>query len=68
VEKLKKHEEEALDDKRKKGIEGRVSLKTLERDLAEAKLVREISWHYYLNVRPTNIMSPVAIYFSVVMR
>jgi hypothetical protein len=47
VKKVEKQKEEAKDDKQKKDIEGRVTLKTLERDLAEAKWVREISWHYY---------------------
>ena len=43
VEELKKQKEEAKDDKQKKDIEGKLSLKTLERDLAGAKHVREIS-------------------------
>ena len=34
--------EKAKNDKQKKDIEGKLSLKTLERDLAEAKYVREI--------------------------
>ena len=49
VRKLKKQKKEAKDDKQKKDIEGKLSLKTLERnlayDLALAKYVREISWH-----------------------
>ena len=44
VEELNKQKEEAKDDKQKKDIEGKLSLKTLERGLAEAKWVREISW------------------------
>ena len=46
VEELKRQKWEAKDDKQKKEIEGKLSLKTLERDLALAKDVREIS--YYL--------------------
>jgi hypothetical protein len=45
VEKLEKQKEEAKDDKQKKEIDVEVSLKILERDLANAKNVREISWH-----------------------
>ena len=36
---LEKQKEEAKDDKQKKDIEGKLSLKTLERDLALAKHV-----------------------------
>ena len=43
VERLEKQKEEAKDDKQKKDIEGKLSLKTLERDLARAEFVREIS-------------------------
>ena len=43
VEELEKQKEEAKDDKQKKDVEQKLSLKTLERDLAEAKYVREIS-------------------------
>ena len=41
VEEFKRQKEKAKDDKQKKDIEGKLSLKTLERDLAEAKYVRE---------------------------
>ena len=41
VEELEKQKEEAKDDKQKKDIEGKLSLKTLESDLAHAKRVRE---------------------------
>ena len=41
VEELKKQKKKAKDDKQKKDIEGKLSLKTLERDLAHAKWVRE---------------------------
>ena len=41
MEELKRQKEEAKDDKQKKDIEGKLSLKTLERDLALAKWVRE---------------------------
>ena len=47
VEELKKQKKEAKDEKHNKDIEGKVSLKTLERDLAEAKRVRGLSWHCY---------------------
>ena len=47
VEELEKQKEEAKDDKQKKDIEGKLSLKRLERDLAKAKWVRE-------NIMPTN--------------
>ena len=43
VEKLERQKKEAKDDKQKKDIEGKLSLKTLERDLTWAKYVREIS-------------------------
>ena len=43
---LEKQKKKAKDDKQKNDIEEKLSLKTLERDLAEAKYVREISWHY----------------------
>ena len=46
VEELEKQKTEAKDDKQKKKIEGKLSLKTLERDFIEAKWVREISWQY----------------------
>ena len=41
---LERQKWEAKDDKQKKDIEGKLSLKTLERDLAKAKWVREMSW------------------------
>ena len=44
VRELEKQKEEAKDDKQNKDIEGKLSLKTLKRDLAEAKWVREMSW------------------------
>ena len=44
VKELERQKEEAKDDKQKKDIEGKLSLKMLERDLAWAKYVREISW------------------------
>ena len=44
VGKLERQKEKAKDDKQKKYIEGKLSLKMLERDLAEAKKAREISW------------------------
>ena len=47
VKELEKQKKEAKDEKHNKDIEGKVSLKTLERDLAQAKWVRELSWHYY---------------------
>ena len=43
MEELEKQKWEAKDDKQKKDIEEKLSLKMLERDLAEAKYVREIS-------------------------
>ena len=36
-------QKEAKDEKHNKDIEGKLSLKTLERDLAEAKWVRKLS-------------------------
>ena len=50
MEELEKQKEEAKDDKQKKDIEGKLSLKTLERDLAEAKWVREAILLLLLNV------------------
>ena len=44
MEELEKQKKEAKDDKQMKAIDGKLSLKMLERDLAEAKWVREISW------------------------
>ena len=44
VRELERQKKEAKDDKQKKDIEGKLSLKTLERDLAKAKWVREMSW------------------------
>ena len=44
VEELERQKKEAKDDNQEKDIERKLSLKTLERDLAEAKWVREISW------------------------
>ena len=41
VEELEKQKKEAKDDKQMKAIDGKLSLKMLERDLAEAKWVRE---------------------------
>ena len=43
VEELEKQKEAAKDEKHNKDIEGKVSLKTLERDLAKAKRVNELS-------------------------
>ena len=43
VEELERQKKEAKNDKQKKDIEGKLSLKMLERDLANAKFVREIS-------------------------
>ena len=43
---LEIQKEKAKDDKQKKDIEGKLSLKMLERDLVGAKYVREISWDY----------------------
>ena len=41
VRELKRQKAKAKDDKQKKDIEGKLSLKRLERDLANAKWVRE---------------------------
>ena len=41
VEELEKQKEEAKDDEQKKDTEGKLSLKRLERDLADTKWVRE---------------------------
>ena len=49
---LKRQKWEAKDDKQKKDIEGKLSLKRLERDLALAKYVRE-------DIMPTNIQDLV---------
>ena len=54
--KLKKQKKEAKDDKQKKDIEGKLSLKTLERDLAWAKWVRE-GILLLLNIMPINIQN-----------
>ena len=54
--KLEKQKKEAKDDKQKKGIEGKLSLKRLERDLAWAKSVRE-SILLLLNIMPINIQN-----------
>ena len=43
VEELKKQKEEAKDEKQNIDIEGKVTLKILERDLARVKQVRELS-------------------------
>ena len=45
VEELEKQKKEAKDEKHNKDIEGKVSLKSLKKDLAYAKWVRELSWH-----------------------
>ena len=42
---LEKQKKEAKDDDQKKDIELKVTLKTLERDLADAKYVRETHYH-----------------------
>ena len=42
VEELERQKKEAKDDNQEKDIERKLSLKTLERDLAGAKWVREI--------------------------
>ena len=47
MEELEKQKEEAKDGKQKKDIEGKLSLKRLERGLADAKRVRE-------DIMPTN--------------
>ena len=39
---FERQKKEAKDDKQKKDVEGKQSLKMLERDLAEAKQVRDI--------------------------
>ena len=52
---LERQKEEAKDDKQKKNIKGKLSLKTLERDLADAKKVREIPGIIKVNIIPTNI-------------
>jgi hypothetical protein len=54
VEELEKQKNEAKDDGQKKDIELQVSLKTLERDLAKAKFVRDIPG-LVLNIMSTNI-------------
>ena len=41
VRELKRQKAKAKDDKQKKDIEGKLSLKRLERDLADTKWVRE---------------------------
>ena len=56
MEELEKQKKEAKDDQQKIDIEGKLSLKTLERDLAEAKLVRE-DILLLLNVIPINIQN-----------
>ena len=56
VEELEKQKKEAKDDKQKKDIEGKLSLKMLENDLAEAKYVRE-GILLLLNIMPINIQN-----------
>ena len=43
VEKLEKQKNEAKDDEQRRDIDRRLELRTLERDLADAKKVRQIS-------------------------
>ena len=52
VKELKKQKKEAKDEKHNKDIEGKVSLKTLERDLANAKLV-SLALLLKFNIMPT---------------
>ena len=49
VEELERQKKEIKGDEQKKDIKGKLSLKALERDLAEAKWVGEISWQQYYN-------------------
>ena len=53
VKELEKQKEEAKDEKHNKDIKGKVSLKSLERDLAYMKSVRELLLKF--SIMPTNI-------------
>ena len=56
MERLEKQKKEAKDDKQKKDIEGKMSLKMLESDVAIAKSVRE-DILLLLNIIPINIQN-----------